>query len=154
MSSKLITKYDYVEIRRKISFIRESTGLNKRQFALSIGIQPSYMVELENGNRKPSMGFLEAFCSQYEISLNWLLMDFGAPYLREIDNKTPAPRNKDHRLLVRFLDHWWQQYERKPRMLQWLLDKFRRDVPEFADWEEAQYSVKTEPMPSDEPGTN
>ena len=63
---------------RRISELRESAKMSKREFAKTIGISPAYVVYLENGHRgdgsevEPSDAMLQMIAYKFGCSFYWL----------------------------------------------------------------------------------
>lgn len=59
-------------IGNRIKIIRETEGLNQREFASSIKIGQSTLAMFENGQREPKPIHIEQICSKYHINEEWL----------------------------------------------------------------------------------
>ena len=71
------------EVNQRIAEIRQKKGLNKREFADSLGIPSSIISDIENGKREPSKDFLQSLAAKYAVSLNWLYFGVGTTSLVE-----------------------------------------------------------------------
>ena len=71
---------------RRITELRESANMSKREFARTLGISPAYVVYLENGQRSngtvldPSDHMLMMICHKFGVSYSWLKDGEGKRY--------------------------------------------------------------------------
>lgn len=70
-------------IGKRIKEIRESAGMNQRDFASSIKIGQSTLAMFENGQRVPKDIHIEQICSKYRINPEWLCTGQGDPKKEE-----------------------------------------------------------------------
>ena len=61
------------EIAKRYAEIRKEKNLNKRDFALSLGLHPVVSGDIELGKREPSRIVLVKLANVYGVDLNWLL---------------------------------------------------------------------------------
>jgi phage repressor protein C with HTH and peptisase S24 domain len=66
------------EVSERFAQIRSSTGLNKRQFADSLGINQSVSGDIELGKRDPSREVMLKLASIYKVDIHWLLTGEGS----------------------------------------------------------------------------
>jgi SOS-response transcriptional repressor LexA len=64
------------EAKRYI-FIREKSGLSKKDFAESLGLSMSMGFQLSTGRLKPSRELLDKLSSLYQVNLHWFLTGKG-----------------------------------------------------------------------------
>jgi SOS-response transcriptional repressor LexA len=69
-----------MKINERFANIRLSTGLNKKQFAESLGINQSVAGDIELGKREPSREVMLKLTTIYKVNINWLLTGEGAPF--------------------------------------------------------------------------
>lgn len=73
--------YDKKEAGVRLSQLISDSGLNSRQFALSIDGDPSYLAKMEKGDKGISKTYLEKLEQKYRINREWLLYGTGEMYL-------------------------------------------------------------------------
>jgi phage repressor protein C with HTH and peptisase S24 domain len=66
-----------MEINTRFADIRKSTGLNKKQFADSLGINQSVAGDIELGKREPSREVMLKLAAIYNVDIHWLLTGDG-----------------------------------------------------------------------------
>jgi DNA-binding XRE family transcriptional regulator len=74
-----------MEIKDRFANIRSSVGLNKRQFANSLGIDPSISGNIESGKRDPSREVMLKLASIYNVNIHWLLTGIGPMFWTKDD---------------------------------------------------------------------
>jgi len=79
-----------IKVNQRITEIRQEKGLNKREFADSLGIPSSIISDIENGKREPSKDFLQSLAVKYALSLNWLYFGVGTTSLVEAISTVPG----------------------------------------------------------------
>jgi phage repressor protein C with HTH and peptisase S24 domain len=79
------------EINMRFADIRKSTGLNKRQFADSLGINQSVAGDIELGKREPSREVMLKLATIYNVDIHWLLTGDGKQ-ARELTTNTELNR--------------------------------------------------------------
>lgn len=92
---------DRKEIGAKIRKLRERKGWKQGQLATQAGISPSYVPDLENGKKCPSVEVLDYVCCALGISLAEFFTDE-----KEYDliDKVSALTDKQKKLLNDFLN--------------------------------------------------
>lgn len=60
-------------IPKKLKEIRESTGMNKKEFAEYIGMKYTTYNNYETGAREPSSDFLILISSKFDVSVDYIL---------------------------------------------------------------------------------
>lgn len=67
-------------IGQRLRILRESVGQSMEAFGLEIGFDKSYLSRLERGEAEsPSTRFVDAVCSKYPVSRDWLMEGIGDP---------------------------------------------------------------------------
>lgn len=61
----------------RIGTLREKRGLSQRKFSLMIGINRSYLSDLERGQRNPSFNTLWKIAQGLDVTLESLFKDIG-----------------------------------------------------------------------------
>lgn len=64
-----------IKLGKRIKKLRQSTGLSQEKFALSIGMDRTYLASVENGKRNISILNLEKIAKGLNISLSELFQD-------------------------------------------------------------------------------
>lgn len=70
-------------INERFAIIRKNSGLNAKQFAISMDMVPTTVSSIENGNREPSKEVLIKLAERYSINLNWMLTGDGPMFTDE-----------------------------------------------------------------------
>jgi phage repressor protein C with HTH and peptisase S24 domain len=65
------------KINNRFADIRKSTGLNRKQFADSLGINQSVAGDIELGKREPSREVMLKLATIYNVDIHWLLTGDG-----------------------------------------------------------------------------
>ena len=68
-------------IHERLKYIREKIAKNASQFADDNGIDHRTYSNYENGNRLPSIGFLEHLYIKYGFNIHWLITGSGRMYV-------------------------------------------------------------------------
>jgi SOS-response transcriptional repressor LexA len=71
-----------MEINERFAHIRVSTGLNRKRFADSLGINQSVAGDIELGKRDPSREVMLKLATAYQVNINWLLTGLGEPFIK------------------------------------------------------------------------
>ena len=72
-----------MEFHKRLKLLRESKGLNQREFSKKINISPSAYNRIEKGETKPSIDTVISICNNMNISSDRLL---GLNYNNQINN--------------------------------------------------------------------
>lgn len=80
----------YEDISKRFTEIRVNLGLTKKEFADSLAIASTVIVEIENGKKGPSKNLLLTVAAEYNISLNWLCFGIEPKYLTDKIPTLPA----------------------------------------------------------------
>jgi len=70
-------------INERFASIRREIGLNVKEFAESLGMEPTTVSSIESGKREPSKEVLLNLAIKYAISLNWIFTGVGTKNLVE-----------------------------------------------------------------------
>lgn len=72
--------------------LREERGFSLRKFALTIGADKSYLVDIEYGRKSPTLDTIWRIASGLDVTMSYLLYEVDSPrVLMEFDTGT----NKD-----------------------------------------------------------
>ena len=58
-----------------IKLIRMIDGISQRVLAKRLDVTPSYLCQIENGRKRPSMNLLRAFSRKFRVPLPLLVLD-------------------------------------------------------------------------------
>lgn len=75
------------KIAQNIKKIRERVGLTQSEFALSIGITQGTLSKMEKGTDVVQINTLENIANLYKVSIDWLLLDKGLDWDKQIPSK-------------------------------------------------------------------
>ncbi len=67
----------------KIKDIRIHLGLTQQEMADSLGVSKQYLSKVEKGHTDLSKEKIVQLCSNYNVSLDWLLLDKGEAFLKD-----------------------------------------------------------------------
>jgi SOS-response transcriptional repressor LexA len=67
----------------RFNFIQKESGLNKKDFAASLGLSKAMGFQISSSRLKPSREVLERLSSVYSVNLNWLILGKGEPTAEE-----------------------------------------------------------------------
>lgn len=62
-------------IGEKLRMLRQREGLTTRQLGQMLGIDSTYVVRIENGQRRPSIDIVANIARHFKISADRLIMD-------------------------------------------------------------------------------
>jgi transcriptional regulator with XRE-family HTH domain len=79
-------------LAERLRWLRENVGQSMEAFGAEIGFDKSYLSRLERGESgSPSSRFIDAVCSKYPISREWLMEGKGDPMPKgAVENATKA----------------------------------------------------------------
>ena len=67
-------------LAQRLRWLRENVGQSIEAFGVEIGFDKSYLSRLERGeSENPSVRFIDAVCSKYPVSREWLTQGKGDP---------------------------------------------------------------------------
>jgi len=82
-------------INERFAIIRKENGLNVKEFAASLDMEPTTVSSIESGKREPSKEVLLNLAIKYAVSLNWIFTGIGEKRL----TKTIFPKEEKHPLV-------------------------------------------------------
>ena len=68
-------------VSNRFAYVRDLSGLNKKQFADSINILATIVSDIESGKREPSKDVLIKLKEKWGVSIDWLLTGEGEMFL-------------------------------------------------------------------------
>jgi len=84
-------------MNERFAIIREENGLNVKEFAASLDMEPTTVSSIESGKREPSKEVLLNLAIKYAVSLNWIFTGEGEKRLVKAlvtdQNKHPILEN-------------------------------------------------------------
>jgi SOS-response transcriptional repressor LexA len=82
-------------INERFAIIRKDNGLNVKEFAASLDMEPTTVSSIESGKREPSKEVLLNLAIKYAVSLNWIFTGVGEKRL----TKAVMPDQDKHPIL-------------------------------------------------------
>jgi phage repressor protein C with HTH and peptisase S24 domain len=86
----------------RYSFIREKSGLSKKDFAESLGLSMAMGFQIATGRVRPSREVMERLSSVYNVNLHWFITGEGSPgynpdtvEIELLDQEAAAGRGRD-----------------------------------------------------------
>lgn len=77
--------------RERLEKIMSEEGMNAKQFAMQVGIQPGTMSNIMNGRNNPSLDVLQRVLNSFRaISADWLVLGSGPMYRQKFDSNQPT----------------------------------------------------------------
>lgn len=77
-------------LKERFALIREKNGLNIKQFAHSLDMEPTTVSSIESGKREPSKEVLYNLAVKYAVSLNWIFTGEGEMFISNSTQNVPA----------------------------------------------------------------
>ena len=78
----------YSEIGKRLLEVRKFLGIQQKEMADKIGMQQSYLCDLENGKKNnPGIAQLYRIAKQYGVSLDYLVLGEGEMFLPGKENE-------------------------------------------------------------------
>jgi transcriptional regulator with XRE-family HTH domain len=65
------------EVRHRIIKVRKALGMNKKEFALSLGKNSTYLTFVESGQRRPGITFFIHLGRRYKVSMDYMFRGKG-----------------------------------------------------------------------------
>lgn len=65
------------EFGARVRALREAGGISLRQFALTIGVNKSYLVDVEHGRRSPTLDTIERISNGLGVPISHLMIGVG-----------------------------------------------------------------------------
>jgi transcriptional regulator with XRE-family HTH domain len=119
-------------IASRMVWLRESTGLNKVDFAEKIGVNQSTISRIEDGTQKPSADTLIALSHIFGISTDWIL--FGGPYQDKPSCESPRFLLKVDKELEPYIKKLNRQFHEGNRNFKgWIIIQLEKAFPEIAE---------------------
>lgn len=75
---------------RRVRHLRTERGISLRNFALTIGTNKSYHVDVEYGRKSPTLDTVEKIARGLDVTIAFLVQDIDAPGDAECDGAEPA----------------------------------------------------------------
>lgn len=75
---------------RRLRSLREGQGYSLRKFALTIGADKSYLVDIEHGRKSPTLDTVERISRGLGVSMSFLLMGVDSVGPIEYDGAGPS----------------------------------------------------------------
>lgn len=69
--------YDYAAFGQRIRAVRKRLGINGKDFAARLGIQNSYLSEIEHGKGNPTVAFFDRLHHVFQINLHYVISGKG-----------------------------------------------------------------------------
>lgn len=78
---------------RRVRLLRTERGISLRKFALAIGTNKSYLVDVEYGHKSPTLDTIERIARGLDVSISFLVKDIDSKVDVEYDGlgASPAP---------------------------------------------------------------
>ena len=112
-------KNTMVTLNERIAIVRKDKKLTQQEFSLCLKVSPSYISQVENGKKKPSIEMLTGINSNFnDIDPDWLLSGNGTMYRGEKQETDKSPK---------WLTNWWQQSDEAHR--NWLEIQLNQTPP-------------------------
>jgi SOS-response transcriptional repressor LexA/DNA-binding XRE family transcriptional regulator len=134
-------------IKERFAIVRKHYGLNVKEFAASLDMEPTTASSIESGKREPSKEVLYNLAIRYAISLNWIFTGFGEMLL----SKAVAPIPEKHPLIVdmeTLIKQNMEGFESRLNTLESSLKRLENPVPEVeypVDGGEGGYTAESQP---------
>ena len=108
-----------VTLSERIAIIRKNKKLTQKDFSSALNVSRSYISEVENKNKKPSIEMLMGINRHFgDINPDWLLSGKGSMFLNEKPDKAQAPK---------WFTNWWQHADDEHRT--WLKIQLKQTPP-------------------------
>ena len=73
-------------MNNRLKLLRKNLGLTQAEFAEKLGITPTYLSEIERGNRHPAYQFFLALINEFGVNLNWLFTERGEQFINPVEH--------------------------------------------------------------------
>jgi len=83
---------DRKKVGERVKSLREGFGLTGKEFAQQLGITPSYLTQIEKGQRKISVEAIFSLVNAFSVSVNWLILGEGPVYMPKQRGSVAAGR--------------------------------------------------------------
>ena len=118
-------------INERVKLVREAAGLSQSMFSERLGIGPSAVSKLENGDNNPSAQTIRLICREFNVDYAWLTDGVGEMYV-DIDDETQAAlddlmtgEHENTRALIRTLA---KMNEAELDMVDRFIDQFKKEL--------------------------
>lgn len=107
---------DQIKFGRRLNQARKAKKITSEELARRLGLNASYVRQIECGNRKPSMDTLIAVCNELSVSPDFLLrgdlkLDCSSE-LEMIEDRLSKLPQKELHLFGRFVNVMYEESER------------------------------------------
>lgn len=124
------------EIHDRLREIRRELGCTQAEMADRFQTIYKTYQRYEQGKNFPTMEFLLEIANKTKYNLHWLVTGDG----EKITNFSSDSSDS----FIRRIDSWIKEWESKePKILDWFELEFKRNFPEFIDWEKARENSQT-----------
>lgn len=79
-----------IGLKERFAIIRQKSGLNIKQFAQSLDMEPTTVSSIESGKREPSKEVLYNLAVKYDVSLNWIFTGEGEMFVSKYNDTLPT----------------------------------------------------------------
>jgi SOS-response transcriptional repressor LexA len=135
-------------IKERFVIVRKHYGLNVKEFASSLDMEPTTVSSIESGKREPSKEVLLNLAIKYAISLNWIFTGLGDMLL----SKAVAPVPEKHPLIADMENLIKQNIEGLESRISTLESHIKQSVKYPPDEPGAGYTADPEPEYGDAAG--
>lgn len=77
---------------KRVRYLRIERGYSLRMFALTIGINKSYLVDIEYGRKSPTLDTMDKIARGLDVTISFLVLDIDVVDTER--EKRPAPRGR------------------------------------------------------------
>ena len=84
----MLSKEEKINIGKRLIELREKNQLNSRQFAISVGVDPSQMAKMEKGTLGLSPYLANKIANKYHVNSNWIMFGTDQPVWNNIPNES------------------------------------------------------------------
>jgi len=88
-------------LKERFASIRKEYGLNVKEFAASLDMEPTTLSSIETGKREPSKEVLLNLAIKYAVSLNWIFTGIGEKRLTKAIQENKPPLIADLEVLIK-----------------------------------------------------
>lgn len=74
-------------IGRALKIIRKFNNIKQKEFAASTGLSPSYISEIENGIKEPTLDVIQRYSEEFDIPMSSILF-----FSEELKNKKASEK--------------------------------------------------------------
>ncbi|MBQ7349243.1 MAG: helix-turn-helix transcriptional regulator [Clostridia bacterium] len=89
-----------IEVGERIKTLREQKNMNRNQLANSAGVSPTYIYQLEKGEKSPTVEYLNHICWGLGITIkDFFNITDGKPAVDKLSNLSPEQKSKFNEFL-------------------------------------------------------